>query len=223
MCAPPILSGTVGPRSGGQAGTALATAGADDCPAGASAHAQPEAVFPRATAIVRLEGALHVRAPESTGCESVGCRRLPGHVRTRAHNWSPHRPIHGTWTRGAGSNQVAQTALEPGRPPPNPLLSHPAADRQPATRRATEETCGHWLMRSPGVVSVAGSTRLRRRAQSSGKQRISAGQRSAVMADGGRPDAPHTVDDGVDVVRGSQRPALVGHHRHRWKHKRETV
>jgi len=124
---------------------------------------------------------------------------------------------------GQGQTGVAQTALEPGRPPPNPLLSHPAADRQSATRRVTEETCGHWLMQSSEVVSVAGSTRLRRRAQSRREQGISAGQRSAVMADGGRPDAPHTVDDGVDVVRSSQRPALVGHRRHRWKHKRETV
>jgi len=52
--------------SGRQPGTALATSGADDGPTGPGAHTQPEAVGPRATAIVRLEGALHVRAPSST-------------------------------------------------------------------------------------------------------------------------------------------------------------
>ena len=150
----------------------------------------------------------------------------PTTARTCAHTRAPLEPSStdpryvDTWGRvKPGRTDRARTRPSAAKPATLAPSRRPPVGDTPGP----EETCGHWLMRSSGVVSVAGSTRLRRRAQSSGERRISAGQRSAVMADGGRPGAPHTVDDGVDVVRGSQRPALVGHHRRRWKHKRETV
>ena len=56
-------------QSGGEPGATLGPAGRDDRPAGPRAHAQPEAVCPRATTVVRLKGALaHVRL---SGCRAV--------------------------------------------------------------------------------------------------------------------------------------------------------
>ncbi len=65
--------------SGRQAGATLATAGREDRAAGTGTHAQAEAVGLRATAVVRLEGALaHSGTPEMCdGGTSPGCHRAP--------------------------------------------------------------------------------------------------------------------------------------------------
>ena len=84
----PILGGQHGlirrwsGRSGGQTGAALAAAGREDRATGAGAHTQAEAVGLRATAVVRLEGALaHSGAPDEKSCPTG--RRLAVTVRPR--------------------------------------------------------------------------------------------------------------------------------------------
>src|ERR687887_548134 len=75
MC--PAVRRPIGRRSAGPPGSgrqlvaALAAAGCDDGPPGPGAHPQPEAVCSRATAVVRLKGALaHVRAPSRSATTS---------------------------------------------------------------------------------------------------------------------------------------------------------
>jgi hypothetical protein len=80
-------AGSTAQFSGGQASAALGPAGGDDRAAGPSAHAQPEAVCPRAATVVRLKCALaHVML---SGCRAV------------------HRGVH------RGQSRAAAT---PGRP-----------------------------------------------------------------------------------------------------------
>ena len=113
-------------RSGGELGAALAAASREDGTAGAGAHAKAEAVGLRATAVVRLEGALaHGGSPRTSGGASpatpgiavvhvccsgtrVVLTTQPGHARrkmsARARQESPERLSHATSRRGNGSN-----------------------------------------------------------------------------------------------------------------------
>ncbi len=77
--------------SGRQAGATLATAGREDRAAGTGAHAQAEAVGLRATAVVRLEGALaHSGAPEMN--RVMAGHRLAVTVRPRGSSqYARHR------------------------------------------------------------------------------------------------------------------------------------
>jgi hypothetical protein len=215
---PPTRGWAIGPGSGRQSGTALAAPRADDGPAGASAHAQPEAVGPRTTAIVRLEGALHVRAPEGRQrVTSVRDRRPPRHADARAIG-ALVGSIHGTWIGRAGSNRTHQPSPNPAGRVRTRYPRIPAADRRRRHAENTGESCGQRLMPRAGVVSVAGSTRATTtRSRQRTVSRFRRSGRSCPGRTGDRPDAPHTVDDRVDVSRGAVGPAPFGHRRCRSK------
>src|SRR5918998_4515486 len=93
-----------GNTSGGELLAALAATAGDDRPAGAGAHAQPEAVGLGPATVVRLEGALaHERAPGFGGILLV-VRQDP---RRAGPGAADSRPANGTEQRHAGSNETA--------------------------------------------------------------------------------------------------------------------
>ena len=82
--------------SGRQLGPALDAAVGEDRAAGPGAHAQPETVGLRATAVVRLEGALaHVRTPNQ-GSSTKGSN-VPGDHFTRGPPEQPLDPTQAAW------------------------------------------------------------------------------------------------------------------------------
>jgi hypothetical protein len=218
MRSPPAADSAIWRGSGRQPRTAFTTTRADDGPARTGPHAQPKAVCPRPTTIVRLEGPLHVRAPSST---STG-GGLPTTAQVRGYTHGALEPssgpIHGTWQGSTGSNR------DPGGRCPRRTPSW--VELQFLVRHAenVETTCGHRLNPSRGVVTVPDSTASFRRRVCRRKHRISAGQRDVSGCANGRAQTPHTVDDGVDVQRDRRSELTPGRHpKPGWHDNRETV
>jgi hypothetical protein len=152
MHTPPVSGTAVRPDSGRKPRTALTTTGADDGSAGSGSHAQPKAVCSRPTAIVRLEGALHVRAPSSTGVGGGSPTTAQARGYARARSGALVGPIHGTWRDGTGSNRTggAQAQRTPRRQVSDRFLPRHADNVQ--------QSCGHRLNPPRGLVTVPGST-----------------------------------------------------------------
>jgi hypothetical protein len=157
------------------------------------------------------------------GSHQSGTDDRPG---TRTRVPSKPSPDRSTVRGSVGQGQTGRTnrrRIQPARVRTRyPRI--PAADRRRRHAENTGESCGQRLMPRAGVVSVAGSTRAtttRSRPRTVSCFRRSG--RSCPGRTGDRPDAPHTVDDRVDVSRGAVRPAPFGHRRCRSKDKRETA
>ncbi len=156
---PPVANSAIRRGSGGQPRTALATTGADDRPARPGSHAQPEAVGSRPPAIVRLEGALHVRAPSSTGAGGGFPTIAQACGYAYACSGSLVGPTHGTWRGGTGSNRASVQRESPAVGENRPADPGCAVQKFVSRHAGNIQiTCGHWLNPSRGVVSVPGST-----------------------------------------------------------------
>jgi hypothetical protein len=228
MRTPPVAGSATQPGSGGQPGTALTTAGADDGSARPGPHAQPEAVCSRPTAIVRLEGALHVRAPSSAGVGGERTDDRPGVRRRARRSGALVGPTHGTWPGRIGSNRTprkTRTKLHTRVPPSQDPRGPPPRDGfLPRHAENAQSTCGHRLNPSRGVVTVPGSTSVVTAARLPGRRsrfRRSAGVCWAVTTAGW---ALHTL--WMTVWTCSATVARRCHRRRPargWRDERETV
>jgi hypothetical protein len=116
-------------------------------------------VGPRTTAIVRLEGALHVRAPEVDG---GSLSQGPTTAQARGQACISEPSSDRSTVRGSvGQGQTGRTnrrRIQPaGSEPATLAFQPPTAGRRHAEN--TGESCGQRLMPRVEVVSVAGSTR----------------------------------------------------------------
>jgi hypothetical protein len=153
---PPSAVGVIGPGSGRQPRTALATTSADDPSASPGPHAQPKAVGPSTAAVVRLEGALHVRAPSLTSRQSEPTTTQACGITHRCSG-ALVGPTHGTCRGATGSNGIRPARRRDRQAPTRRhrigRMIFPAA-----TRRKPRDNLWTRLNPPVGVVTVPDST-----------------------------------------------------------------
>lgn len=194
---PPSAVGVIGPGSGRQPRTALATTSADDPSASPGPHAQPEAVGPSTATVVRLEGALHVRAPSLTSRQSEPTTTQAGGITHRCSG-ALVGPTHGTCRGATGSNRTRPARRCSDR---HQVVTHrirrtvipDATRRKPRDNLWTPVEPTRWSCYRPGF------DQRRHGDVPAGEKTVFAQVSTCVWVGGGTVlYAPHTVDDRVD-------------------------